>query len=245
MGNCSMRVVTSVRQRAAAAIDRTLGITPAAEPSDDRSAPSDHLDEVSVNYRGLFWALRKRVDRDDVFVDLRCGEGKAVFLTARLFRLREVIGVDCTPELAERAALTAERLGYRLRTPVRIERADAASWRIPDDVTIVYLHDLPVGEVFEQAMEAVVASVDRCPRRLTLIYGSPTHRDLLLANPRFRLRHSRVGRRVDADTPSVLTTEMYEVISPPAPALRAGAAERSPTGWRSAERGSIGADRHR
>ena len=216
-----MRAISTVKHAGAGMIDRLLGIEAerdrvlaSTNAPTDEGMPLGYISYVPSNYLSLLWALRGRVGRDDVLVDLGCGAGRAVFFAARLFRLREVIGVEYTPSLAEHATTTAERLTRQLRTPVRIYQADAAQWVVPDDVTIVYLFNPFMGEVFEQAMAQVIASVDRAPRRLTVIYSFPTQRDALFATGRFRLTKTRKGRRLDPEKSFTLTTEVFEVMPP-------------------------------
>jgi hypothetical protein len=52
--------------------------------------------------------------------------------------------------------------------------ADAATWQVPDDVTVAYLYDPFQGETLDAVIGQLIASVDRSPRRLRVIYVTPT-----------------------------------------------------------------------
>jgi len=69
-------------------------------------------------------------------------------------------------------------------------------WPLPDDVSYIYLFNPFWDETFKGMLDRVLESLDRRPRRLTLIYANPTCATELLATGRFkRLRTSRGPRR--------------------------------------------------
>jgi SAM-dependent methyltransferase len=123
----------------------------------------------------------------DTFVDFGCGKGRVIHQAARR-PFRRVIGVEISPVLAEiaRVGLAARRHQHRCRN-VEIVVADAAEFRVPDDLTIGYLF-LPFrGEAMAAVVHGIVDSLDRQPRRLRLIYALPHDSSLILATGRFRL----------------------------------------------------------
>jgi SAM-dependent methyltransferase len=171
-----------------------------------RSGEHDHADRVyyvptpwHVLPRALV-AVRAR--RSDVLVDFGCGKGRILHQAAR-WPLRRVIGVEISPRLAEQASATLARHRDRYRCrDVEVVVADAASYRVPDDMTIGFFFDPFRGESMVAAMQRVVESLDRRPRRVRLIYVHPRDAGLVLATGRFRLvrelrgglRDVRVGR---------------------------------------------------
>jgi predicted RNA methylase len=154
-----------------------------------------------VRYEPSGWLdLRRVLDRadvtaDDVFLDLGCGKGRVVLQAAR-YPFRRVMGVELSPVLRDVAAANVEARRAHLRCrDVELVVADAASFVIPDDVTVIYLYNPFRGAVFEAAVAQMVASLDRAPRRLRVIYRTPLEEPALLATGRFRLERSVAGMR--------------------------------------------------
>lgn len=127
------------------------------------------------------------VSRDDVFVDIGAGMGRAVLLAAMRYRMRRVVGVEVAESLSEIARANVERNRRRLRTPqVEIVTADAAAYRLPDDATIVYMHNPFGGGLFRRVAERMVAAVDAAPRPLRLVYEHPREHAALMEIGRFQ-----------------------------------------------------------
>jgi SAM-dependent methyltransferase len=124
---------------------------------------------------------------EDTFIDFGCGKGRIIHQAAKR-PFRKVIGVEIVPALAEaaRAAVDSRRHQYRCKD-VEIVVADARDYRVPDDVTIVYFFHPFEGDVLEVVLQDIVASIDRNPRRVALIYQRPVRAEQVLATGRFRL----------------------------------------------------------
>ena len=140
------------------------------------------------SWRNLPSALRHiPIGDDDVFLDLGSGKGRVVIQAARQ-PFKRVVGVELSPELnaVARENLDAVREELRCRD-VELVEADIATYRIPDDVTIVYAYNPVRGELFEAAMDALLESYDRNPRPLHLLYRYPREHDVLEASGRFHL----------------------------------------------------------
>jgi hypothetical protein len=96
--------------------------------------------------------------------------------------------VEYSQTLAEAGRANLRQFGRRLRCPdVTIVTADARSYEVPDDVTHVYLYNPFLGEVFEQSLAQLVASLDRRSRTLRIVYANPVMHEAVLATGRFRL----------------------------------------------------------
>lgn len=63
---------------------------------------------------------------------------------------------------------------------------DASSFRVPDDVTLVYIANPFGGKVFAGAIQRVIESCDRRPRPVRIAYAEPREHDALLATGRVR-----------------------------------------------------------
>jgi SAM-dependent methyltransferase len=135
------------------------------------------------------------VSEDDTFVDFGCGKGRVVHQAARR-PFRKVIGVEISADLAETArASLAARSGQHRAKEIEIVVADAAEYEIPDDLTIVYFFHPFFGETFDAVIRNLIDSLDRHPRRMSLIYVWPLFADQVLATGRFRLVKELRGRK--------------------------------------------------
>jgi SAM-dependent methyltransferase len=150
-----------------------------------------------------WWILRwllphSEVRPSDVFVEFGCGKGRVVLDAARRYPFARVVGVELSADLSDVARRVVARERRRLRCPdVVIETADATEYAVPDDMTHAYLYNPFNGETFERVCANIVASLDRAPRPLRLIYLNPVEHDTLAATGRFTLeRRVRTTRLV-------------------------------------------------
>lgn len=143
---------------------------------------------VPSSWRNLPSALRHiPLSDDDVFLDLGSGKGR-VALQAAKRPFKRVIGVELSAELHAIAMANLEAVRPRLGCQdVELIEADITDYRVPDDVTIVYAYNPVRGELFEAAMNALIASYDRRPRPMHLLYRYPREHDVIAASGRFDL----------------------------------------------------------
>jgi SAM-dependent methyltransferase len=124
--------------------------------------------------RGLFRSLE--VAEEDVFVDVGTGMGRVVFMAARR-PFKRVIGVERSDRLNQVAGAVIDRNRHRLACQdIELLCVDALEWEIPDDVTVVYLSCPFPDHLFEMLVDRLVASIDRSPRPMNLIYYFGTAR---------------------------------------------------------------------
>jgi predicted RNA methylase len=163
----------------------------------ERGLQSTWTTDVSSGYlfvaRGL-WG--NRITRDDVFLDYGSGRGRALLAAAR-FPFARVIGLEFVAAEAAIARANAKIAAPRLRCKqIEVIEDDATVWQVPDDVTYIYMYNPFWGETFTAMLDRVIESLDRRPRRLTIVYARPTCAADLLATGRFRrVRTSRGPRR--------------------------------------------------
>lgn len=132
----------------------------------------------------------------DVFVDIGSGLGRVVYLAAR-HPFARVEGVELSAELAERSRANLDRVRGRLRArDVRVVNADVLEYELPDDVTYVYCFNPFKQALFDSFLDQLLASLDRCPRVLTLIYLHPLEHERVLATGRGELVEVRRGSRL-------------------------------------------------
>lgn len=167
------------------------------------------LDELGLGdpdreaYEPSGWLFLRRalppreVRPEDVFLDYGSGLGRVVYLAARDYRFGRVIGVDISDELNSRARHNIDRNRRRLRCHnVQFVTADALTYRIPDDVTVVYMFNPFGGDVFRAAVDAILSSLDRAPRSIRFVYTNPMMEDYLAGRGRFELvRRVPIRRR--------------------------------------------------
>jgi SAM-dependent methyltransferase len=154
-------------------------------------AHPDRVDHIP----SFWWTLDRilpadEVRPDDVFLDLGSGMGRTVLAAATTYSFRRVTGVEISPELHKIALENVDRNHARLRSPVELVNADVLDYSIPDDVTVVYLYNPFLGDIFQHVLDALEASVDRNPRELRIVYLAPHEEQRLLASNRVTLVRS-------------------------------------------------------
>ncbi len=167
------------------------------------STEPEHEHPERINYVASDWHVLPRalrfigVSEDDVFLDLGCGKGRVVHQAA-LRPFRRVIGVEISPVLAEaaRKMLAEQYRRYRCKD-IEIVVADATGYRIPDEVTVVYLFHPFHDATFTTVLGNLIDSLERRPRQLRLIYCYPSGAEQVLASGRFRPLTEQRSRLLD------------------------------------------------
>ena len=133
-----------------------------------------HVASHNVDFREAMRTIAVRPGRD-VFLDYGSGMG-AVLMMAAAYPFRKVIGVEFSPELTR----VAERLAARNRARLKCQEielvvADATQYAVPPEVSVVYFFSPFRGAVLAKVFENLRASLERAPRRLTIIFVKPDH----------------------------------------------------------------------
>jgi hypothetical protein len=76
---------------------------------------------------------------------------------------------------------------------------------------VIFMHNPFRGEIFDAAIKRVLASLDRSPRRLRVIYRVPMEEQRLLATRRARLVRSLAGLRPTPRWSRKVGTRIYEL----------------------------------
>jgi SAM-dependent methyltransferase len=168
------------------------GLTDTGEPISAEQLGFDDPD--FFHYQASAWTSLQRaldgrsVSSEDVFLDLGCGKGRVLWLAARNYPFRRVIGVEVVEQMADFARANLEANRHRFRAgEATVEVANAADYTIPDDVTVIYMFSPFGGDVFRAVTNNMVASLDRRPRALTLIYANPELASVVEGCDRFEL----------------------------------------------------------
>jgi len=163
------------------------------------------------------------VTPEDVFIDIGCGMGPVLVEAAAHYSFRRVIGIDLVPEFTEvaRATIASGRQRFRC-LEIEVVTGDIIEYEMSDDVTVVFMFDPVRASLFDAIVAKLIASVDRNPRRLRLIYYCPVETGRLERTGRARLvRYGRRRNRPWSTTPDLAMFEIdasgLEVWSSPRP----------------------------
>jgi precorrin-6B methylase 2 len=200
------------RAGASAFVERPLGVDTAriVALADFGLADSERVDYEPSGWLDLRLILRRcEVSPDDVFIDFGSGKGR-VLLQAAAYPFRRIIGVELSPQLTAIARANLDARSTRRRCEeVELVTADVLEYRIPDDVTVAYIYNAFTGSVFRSVIDQLVASVDRAPRRVRLIYRTALEEETLLATGRFREVRRLPGLRPSRAWSRKMATRMY------------------------------------
>lgn len=183
-------VLNSMRRRVGElAFERRYGVDTAGRTSlDDLGLDGPERVYYSpANWLSLRRALpRRSVRGDDVFLDLGSGKGRVVLQAASAYRFGRVVGVELAPQLHEAARVNVSTVRTRLRSGrIELVNSDVLAYEVPDDVTVVFMNNPFRGATFRAAVAGLIASAERRPRRMRLVYYNPVEEPVLLATGRF------------------------------------------------------------
>lgn len=153
-----------------------------------------HLEDVGINnpysvayYPSDYPTIRRAFKHiavspgRDVFLDYGCGMGRVLVVAATL-PFRRVIGVELAPELADIARDNLRKAAKKLNCQqTEVVTADATSYRVPPDVTVIFLYNPFHGPVLAKVLESIQRSLEDRPRTLTVVFKNTTHLEPILA----------------------------------------------------------------
>jgi hypothetical protein len=112
-----------------------------------------------------------RISQEDVFVDYGAGKGRVLVL-AGMFPFRRVIGVEISPDLKMIAEENLRKAKPFLKSPhIEVIEADAASYILPNDATVLYFFNPFTGPILARTFERIRVSLLEAPRRMTIIFN--------------------------------------------------------------------------
>ncbi|MBB5083595.1 class I SAM-dependent methyltransferase [Nonomuraea endophytica] len=171
-----------------------------------------------VYYSPAHWGTLRRalpvrdIDERDVFLDMGSGKGRMVLEAASRYAFKRVIGVELSSDLTDMARDNVDTTTLRLRAhEIELVHSDVLDYSIPDDVSVVFLNNPFRGEIFASVMKQLIASADRRPRPITLIYFNPVEEQYLLGTGRFQHVRTTLPRWRAADG-IFGTTRVYSLI---------------------------------
>lgn len=155
---------------------------------------------------------RREVGPNDVFLDLGSGMGRVVLQAALRYRFRRIVGVELSTRLHDIARCNVDRVRARLGPEIVLVNADVLDYDVPDDVTVVFLYNPFGGHIFRTVVQRLLASVDRSPRSLRIIYGNPVEEAVLLATGRVEKVRELRGWRPTKEWSESNGYRMYRVL---------------------------------
>jgi SAM-dependent methyltransferase len=172
--------------------DAWYGIHTCIVPSSDSEGaiPTRFQDPTAAIPTPYAWLFRLRrflrPSASDVFVDLGCGSGRAVFVFARA-PVARAAGIEFSSH-ALRACESNLASARQTAAPIRFQHMDAGTFQFADE-TIVYLFNpfgaATLGAVMGHLRRSVLAN----PRKVTVCYYNPVHADALEGETWLRKRH--------------------------------------------------------
>jgi hypothetical protein len=106
----------------------------------------------------------------DVLLDYGSGKGRIVCV-GTLFPFKKVIGVELSKYLCEVAEENVRKLRPKKRcSNVEIVNADATTFEVPTDVSVIYFFNPFSGNVLRQVVDQINKSIDANPRKVTVFF---------------------------------------------------------------------------
>ncbi len=117
------------------------------------------------------------VPASDTFIDFGSGLGRVVLLAAE--RYEAVIGVEFARNLVAACGDNVRSYRGELKCEPEIHLQDAISFEVPDDRNLLVWFYAPFRPpIMQPVLEKLTQSYRRDPRRISVMYRNPFHRDL-------------------------------------------------------------------
>lgn len=136
-------------------------------------------DRRSHEYRpteiAIFYKIMKclKISENDAFLDLGAGKGRVMVLAGK-FSFRRIIGVEISNKLAGICEKNIRGIKEKTRPcEYLVVKEDAANYRIPDDVTVIYCYNPFPLEVMNKVIMNIRESIQNSPRTVRFIYYNP------------------------------------------------------------------------
>ena len=143
---------------------------------------------VATKARPL-WTLLSSLDlpRNSGFVDLGSGKGRVLLIAAQ-YGFRRIVGVEFSPRLCEYARRNIQIFKDRGRMAVEIDivQSDASTYPIQPNQAVFFMFNPFRAVVMAQVLANLRRSVELAPRKIWLIYNTPTQHDLIAKTGFFR-----------------------------------------------------------
>jgi precorrin-6B methylase 2 len=158
--------------------DRRLGIQTRAMVA--TGGGEDSIDYMPIPYRHLACMLSKVDMREDcAFLDYGSGRGRVVTVAAT-YPIRRAMGVELSYEMVVAARRNFARARGVVCRNVEFVEGNAASFVVPDDVSVIHFYNPFVGETLARVVNRMHESLMRRPRRIQIIFFNHGHFDRIV-----------------------------------------------------------------
>jgi precorrin-6B methylase 2 len=136
----------------------------------------EHRPYAPSSFSYLDIALRSiTVNKDDVFLDMGSGMGRAVIYAAAMYEFKKVIGVEISEALNSIARANVTRSKGRLKcNNIELHTTDAVSFMIPTNVTLIFFFNPFSGQTLDSVLKNIMSSLRTVRRELRIICLVPT-----------------------------------------------------------------------
>jgi SAM-dependent methyltransferase len=136
-----------------------------------------------------FLSLLRQLDlpTSSVFVDIGCGKGRVVLIASQ-YGFRKVVGIDFSSRLCAVARNNVELFSKKtnLLSPIEVVDMDVAGYQFRADECVLYMFNPFDSLVMTQVVENIRQSLEHNPRRMWVIYNTPTQHDVLMSAGLFK-----------------------------------------------------------
>lgn len=145
------------------------------------------LPDSSLHYRATsgpdFAKMLRQIEipPGSKIVDIGCGKGVSLITMAK-FPFSRIDGCDLSPELIRTAEANVRRMKLK---GVHLYCCDATQFTDLDDYSHIYFYNPFTSVIFKPVMDNILSSLDRNPRKLTVIYNNPACHAVIAATSVF------------------------------------------------------------
>jgi hypothetical protein len=117
----------------------------------------------------------------DVFFDYGAGRGRIVTVAAT-YPFRKIVGIEISEMLVDACRENVRHaIEHLVCKDIEIIPADASTYPLPDDVTVIHLFNPFEGDLLKRVFGNIHDSLYRSPRTITILYNNPIHFEPILS----------------------------------------------------------------
>lgn len=147
-----------------------------------------------VPLRKLFRLLKPFISPDSVLVDYGSGKGRVLFVASE-YGVKEARGIEFAHELSAVACRNSTTYAARSHTRTRFDiiETDATTYPIQADENVFFMNNPFDRVVLSKVLENMRASLRQYPRKIYILYFTPTKKEVIDASDDFqRIRDGSV-----------------------------------------------------
>ena len=151
---------------------RTEGVIPMSELGIDNDEAGEYQPTDYTDFAKIMRALALEPS-EHVFIDYGAGMGRVMVLAAGQ-GFRRVLGIEHSTELVEIAKANIEHARPKLKChDIALIAGDAATYRLPQDTSVLYFNNSFRGELLERVLSNIRAFSMTAPRPVLVVCNLP------------------------------------------------------------------------